>query len=93
VVPDFYRAIISTHLYVASAFKEPNHLIQQLIMIRRVTSVEIMELFMVKTTALHVILDLQAVNLFKNSAKYTLWQIQFRVLSVFYKIDSKLHSD
>jgi len=71
---------------VASAFKEPNHLIQQLIMIRRVTSVEIMELFMVKTTAIHVILDLKAVKLFKNSAKYTLWQIQFRVLVVVYFI-------
>jgi len=71
---------------VANAFKEPNHLIQQLIMIRRVTSVEIMELFMVKTTAIHVILDLKAVNRFKNSAKYTLWQIQFRVLVVVYFI-------
>ena len=47
-------------------------------MIRRVTSVEIMESFMVKTTAIHVIL-VDPTQGFRTSA--------------FYKIDSKQHSD
>jgi len=52
---------------VASAFKEPNRLIQQLIMTRRAPSAEIMESFMVKTTAIRVISDLKAMNQFNNS--------------------------
>jgi hypothetical protein len=66
-VLDSYQVIISTHQYVASACKEPNRLIQQLIMTRRALSAETMESFMVKTTAIHVILDLKAINHFNNS--------------------------
>jgi hypothetical protein len=51
---------------VASACKEPNRLIRQLIMTRRAPSAGIMESFMVKTTAIHVILDLKAINQFNN---------------------------